>query len=83
MGQRGEVYSERITSSNGKRTYFFNVKQNKNGNFFLEIVESKHSANSTGFDRHQIIIFKEDIDSFADIFQHVHEYVQNETDEVV
>ncbi len=65
MGIRGEVYSERLSA--GTRTYFFNVKENRAGDLFLNLVESKKHG-ETGFERHQVIIFKEDIDLFKQEF---------------
>jgi len=65
MGIRGEVYSERLSA--GTRTYFFNVKENRAGDLFLNLVESKKHGEA-GFERHQVIIFKEDIDLFKQEF---------------
>jgi len=61
MGQRGEVFSSR--ASTAKRTYFFNVKENRLGDLFLNIVESKQHAD-TDFERHSVIVFREDLDNF-------------------
>lgn len=61
MGIRGEVFSSRASSE--KRTYFFNVKENRNGDLFLNIVESKRHGESD-FERRSIIVFDEDLDSF-------------------
>ena len=66
MGIRGEVFSSRVDS--GNRTYFFNVKENRHGDLFLNIVESKKHGES-GFERHSVIVFQEDIDQFVDEFQ--------------
>jgi hypothetical protein len=63
MGTRGEVFSSKADSA--KRTYFFNVKENRMGDVFLNIVETKKSG-ETQFEqeRRQIIIFKEDLAVF-------------------
>jgi len=62
MGIRGELFSSRATSR--KRTYFFNVKENRNGDLFLNVVEStKHGE--TEFERRSLIIYAEDIESFV------------------
>ncbi len=61
MGIRGELFSTRFPSN--KRTYFFNVKENRNGDMFLNIVESKRQDEET-FERHSVIVFDEDIDMF-------------------
>jgi hypothetical protein len=39
MGIRGELYTNQVNLDN--RSYFFNVKENRNGDVFLQIVESK------------------------------------------
>lgn len=63
MGVRGEVFSTRCSSAGDRRTYFFNVKENRNGDLFLNIVESKKQPESE-FARHQVVIFQEDVDAF-------------------
>jgi hypothetical protein len=66
MGLRGEVFSSRAVT--GKRTYFFNVKENRHGDLFLNIVESKkHTEDS--FERHSLIVFQEDLENFLDGFK--------------
>lgn len=65
MGVRGEVFSSRASS--GKRTYFFNVKENRHGDLFLNMVESKKSSESD-FERHSLIVFDEDLDAFLEGF---------------
>jgi hypothetical protein len=66
MGIRGEVFSSKTTI--GKRTYFFNVKENRHGDLFLNIVESKKHGESD-FERHQVIVFNEDLEEFLGEFQ--------------
>lgn len=73
MGIRGEVYSERLTA--GTRTYFFNVKENRAGDLFLNLVESKKHG-ETGFERHQVMIFEEDIESFKMEFDRAVAYIR-------
>ncbi len=64
MGTRGEVFSTRARSVNDRRTYFFNVKENRNKDLFLTIVESKKLEHAEEFDRHQVVVFEEDLVSF-------------------
>lgn len=61
MGVRGELFTTSVTLDN--RTYFFNVKENRTGDVFLQVVESK-SKEGTGFDRHAVVIFEEDMQKF-------------------
>ena len=61
MGVRGEIFSNRIILPN--RTYFFNVKENRMGDLYLNIVESKNRDNG-GFERQSVILFADDLQEF-------------------
>jgi hypothetical protein len=61
MGIRGELYSTKVMLAN--RTYFFNVKENRMGDLYLNIVESKN-RDSGGFDRQSVILFADDMQEF-------------------
>lgn len=58
MGIRGELFTNQVQLDN--RSYFFNVKENRAGDVFLQIVESK-KGDGSDFDRHQVCIFAEDM----------------------
>jgi len=73
MGSRGEVFSSRATA--GRRTYFFNVKENRHGDIFLNIVESKKNG-GTDFERHSIIVFKEDLENFLGGFDQAVKFIK-------
>lgn len=61
MGVRGELFTTQVFLDN--RSYFFNVKENRTGDVFLQIVESKNRDGGEA-DRHQIAIFAEDMQKF-------------------
>ncbi|MEL3906478.1 MAG: PUR family DNA/RNA-binding protein [Treponema sp.] len=61
MGIRGELFTTQIHVEN--RTYFFNVKENRLGDVFLQIVESKNT-DGAGFDRHAIVVFQDEMQTF-------------------
>ena len=61
MGIRGELYTTQVLLDN--RSYFFNVKENRTGDVFLQVVESK-KGEGADFDRHQIAVFAEDMQKF-------------------
>ncbi|GHV79537.1 hypothetical protein AGMMS49944_13280 [Spirochaetia bacterium] len=61
MGIRGEIYSTTVGLQN--RTYFFNVKENRMGDLYLNIVESKNKETG-GFDRQSVILFADDLPEF-------------------
>ena len=73
MGSRGEIFSARVAS--GARTYFFNVKENRTGDVFLNLVESKKSG-ETDFERHSIVVFREDLVKFLDGLNRAVEYLR-------
>ena len=66
MGIRGELFSTRVTC-NG-RTYFFNVKENRMGDMFLTVVESKPTE-TEGFERRSVVVFREDMAEFVKALQ--------------
>ena len=72
MGIRGEVFSTRANSE--KRTYFFNVKENRHGDLFLNIVESKKHGEE-GFERHSVMVFEEDIEEFIESFNKASDFI--------
>ncbi|MDR2517178.1 MAG: DUF3276 family protein [Spirochaetaceae bacterium] len=61
MGIRGEIFSTKVILEN--RTYFFNVKENRLGDLYLNIVESKNRE-SGGFERQSVILFESDLREF-------------------
>ena len=78
MGVRGELFSARVRSNNDRRTYFFNVKENRNRDMFLTIVESKKAENGEEFERHQVVIFEDDLHLFTKGFERVMEFVRDQ-----
>ncbi len=73
MGIRGEVFSSRVQTE--KRTYFFNVKENRRGDLFMNIVESTKHGES-GFERHSIMVYEEDLENFTEQFQKAVDYIR-------
>ncbi|MGP1588221.1 MAG: DUF3276 family protein [Treponemataceae bacterium] len=64
MGVRGELYTTQIIAEN--RAYFFNVKENRKGDVFLQIVESKKEEAD---ERHAIVIFADELQKFCKGFE--------------
>ncbi|MGO9412080.1 MAG: DUF3276 family protein [Spirochaetia bacterium] len=67
MGTRGEIFSSKANTA--KRTYFFNVKESRTGDVFLNIVESSKKSGDDQFERRSVIIFKEDLATFLEGFE--------------
>ncbi|MDR2783876.1 MAG: DUF3276 family protein [Treponema sp.] len=66
MGLRGEIFSTRVQLQN--RTYFFNVKENRLGDIYLNIVESKNKDEG-GFERQSVVLFADDLTQFLGGFE--------------
>lgn len=60
MGIRGELFTTQVNLDN--RSYFFNVKENRSGDVFLQVVESKVKEGED--DRRAIVIFADDMQNF-------------------
>jgi len=78
MGLRGELFSTRVVLQN--RTYFFNVKENRVGDLYLNIVESKNRETG-GFDRQSVILFADDLQEFLKGFDESLRILEKETRE--
>ncbi|THB66145.1 MAG: DUF3276 family protein, partial [Spirochaetaceae bacterium] len=74
MGQRGELFSSRAQSE--KRMFFFNVKENRRGDVFLNIVESKRAEGAPESDRHQIVVYQEELDDFYSALTEAVEHIR-------
>lgn len=75
MGVRGELFSTKVALKN--RTYFFNVKENRLGDVFMTVVESKPNEGE-GFDRHQIVLFADDMQEFLKGFDVSLRFIEKE-----
>ena len=78
MGLRGELFSTKVIQQN--RTYFFNVKENRMGDLYLNIVESKNKETG-GFDRQSVILFADDLQAFLKGFDEALRVMEKEVRE--
>ncbi len=66
--RREEIFSKAVKA--GKRTYFFDVKSTRNGQYYLTITESKRRFNNElgkfFYEKHKIFLFREDFEKFID-----------------
>ena len=73
MDEKGFIEQEEIFSQvlrAGRRTYFFDVRETKAGDYYLTITESKkftHDDGSFHYKKHKIYLYKEDFTEFAEI----------------
>ncbi len=65
--RREEIYAVPVRA--GKRTYFFDVKETRQGDYYLTITESKKVFDNDGnsrFEKHKVFLYKEDFAKFQD-----------------
>jgi len=76
--EREEIYSERVRA--GKRTYFFDVKSTRGGDYYVTITESKRMYKDDGFyyQKHKIFLYKEDFNKFQEAFNSTIGHVKEE-----
>ena len=78
----GDEYGDQILSKSikaGRRTYFFDVKATRGGDYFLTITESRkvnHADGSQSFDRHKIFLYKEDFAKFTAGLREVIDFIK-------
>lgn len=67
MIDREEIHSKIMRA--GRRTYFFDVRATRAGDYYLTITESKKFTNEDGsyhYKKHKIYLYKEDFIDFKD-----------------
>jgi hypothetical protein len=75
MGQRGEIFTVKIPSENENRSYFINLKENRRGELYLALVESKKISDAD-FERHQVVLFEEDFALFEKGVNRIFSYIR-------
>ncbi|WP_347925009.1 PUR family DNA/RNA-binding protein [Pontimicrobium sp. SW4] len=84
MMEKEEIFSKVLRA--GRRTYFFDVRATKAGDYYLTITESKKFTNDDGsfhYKKHKIYLYKEDFAEFNDILREMTDYVIDEKGEEV
>ncbi|THD65827.1 DUF3276 family protein [Robertkochia marina] len=84
FAEKDEIFSKVLRA--GRRTYFFDVRSTKAGDYYLTITESKkftHDDGSYHYKKHKIYLYKEDFDAFRDILEEMTQYVIDEKGEEV
>lgn len=74
--EKEEIYSKVMRA--GRRTYFFDVRSTKAGDYYLTITESKKFTNDDGsfhYKKHKIYLYKEDFTEFKDHVSEMIDYI--------
>ena len=82
--EKEEIFSKVLRA--GRRTYFFDVRATKAGDYYLTITESKKFTNDDGsyhYKKHKIYLYKEDFSAFSDILNETTQFILEEKGEEV
>lgn len=77
--EREEIFSKTLRA--GRRTYFFDVRSTKAGDYYLTISESKKFTNDDGtfyFKKHKIYLYKEDFENFSNVLGEMTKFIVDE-----
>ena len=79
-----EIFSKVFRA--GRRTYFFDVRETKAGDYYLTITESKKNINEDGtfsYKKHKIYLYKEDFGRFKELLDEVTGFIIDKKGEEV
>ena len=84
MEEKNSIDQEEIHSKvmrAGRRTYFFDVRSTKAGDYYLTITESKkftHDDGSFHYKKHKIYLYKEDFEDFRENVEEMMDFIIDE-----
>lgn len=73
-----EGFFSRKLRAGKRRTYFFDVRSTKQGDYFVTITESKRRFDRPGYDSHKIFLYKEDFKKFAESLNETLDHIKTE-----
>ena len=79
-----EIFSKSVRS--GRRTYFFDVRSTRAGDYYLTVTESKRDFKEDGmpfYKKHKLYLYKEDFANFKDALNEVSDYIIKEKGEKI
>jgi len=77
--EQEEIFSQVLRA--GRRTYFFDVRATKAGDYYLTVTESKkftHDDGSFHYKKHKIYLYKEDFSEFNEMLAKATSYIIDE-----
>ena len=79
-----EIFSKSVRA--GRRTYFFDVRSTRAGDYYMTLTESKRDFNEDGtpfYKKHKIYLYKEDFGNFKKALAEVSDYIIKEKGEEI
>jgi hypothetical protein len=62
--QQNFCFSKKVKA--GKRTYFIDVKETRDRDYYIILTESQRRLDDDGFERHKIFLYKEDFNKVSE-----------------
>ncbi|MGB5402871.1 PUR family DNA/RNA-binding protein [Robiginitalea sp.] len=79
FNEQEEIHSKVLRA--GRRTYFFDVRSTKAGDYYLTVTESKkftHEDGSFHYKKHKIYLYKEDFEPFREYMNEMMDFIIEE-----
>lgn len=79
MMDQEEIHSKVLRA--GRRTYFFDVRSTKAGDYYLTLTESKKFTHDDGtfhYKKHKIYLYKEDFEAFRENVEEMMDFIIDE-----
>jgi hypothetical protein len=79
-----EIFSKKVRA--GRRTYFFDVRSTKAGDYYMTITESIKDTTDNempSYRKHKLYLYKEDFKKFKESFESVSNYIIAEKGEEI
>ena len=79
-----DIFSKKVRA--GRRTYFFDVRSTKAGDYYMTLTESVRDFNKDGvpsYRKHKLYLYKEDFKNFKEAFEEVTSYIIQEKGEEI
>lgn len=84
IAEKEEIQSRVMRA--GRRTYFFDVRETRAGDYYLTVTESKKFTNEDGsfyYKKHKIYLYKEDFHDFLENTKEMMDFIIDEKGEEV
>ncbi len=75
---KSDIAYSTVVKAGKRRTYFMDVRRNRGDDYFITITESTRKFNNDGYERHKILLYKEDFNRFLSHLKDSIDYVKND-----
>jgi Protein of unknown function (DUF3276) len=76
-GKQNGFYSKKLKAGK-RRTYFFDVRDTRQGDYFVTITETKKRHDGDGVETHKIFLYKEDFKRFVEALHDTVNHIKTE-----